>query len=211
MCIARTARSAQDSRPGRVPGALQHRPAPSGHRPACPEPWPRSPRHRSRPRHVSDPPKTGPQRPDQRVRASRLKTEKAQVKAGIPFFERHRFQDPAGGARPDSAAAGGRSTIRIRRTARRQEQGLSPGNGPLPAPTGGASERNRRPPQAGSVTTDSQGCRIPRACRPLALTAICHSRSGPADDLPAGHGLAESCAAGQFPVNPQTSYTEATP
>ena len=34
-------------RPGRVPGALQHRPAASGHRPARPGPWPRSPRHRS--------------------------------------------------------------------------------------------------------------------------------------------------------------------
>ena len=72
-------------RPGRVPGALQHRPAPSGPRPAHPGPWPRSPHHRSRPRHVPDPPKTGPERPDQRIRASRLKPEKAQVKARILF------------------------------------------------------------------------------------------------------------------------------
>jgi putative transposase len=41
-------------RPGRIPGALQHRPVTSGHRPEHPGPWPRSPRHRSRPRHVSD-------------------------------------------------------------------------------------------------------------------------------------------------------------
>jgi len=34
---------------------------------------------------VSDPPKTGPGRPDQRIRASRLKAEKAQVKVGILF------------------------------------------------------------------------------------------------------------------------------
>ena len=72
-------------RPGRIPGALQHRPAPPGHRPARPGPWPRSRRHRSRPRHVPDPPKTGPERPDQRIRASRLKPEKAQVKARILF------------------------------------------------------------------------------------------------------------------------------
>ena len=46
---------------------------------------PASPRHRSRPQHVPDPPKTGPERPDQRIRASRLKPEKAQVKARILF------------------------------------------------------------------------------------------------------------------------------
>jgi putative transposase len=43
--------------PGRVPGALQHRPAPSGHRPAHPGPRPCSPHPRSRPRHMPDPPK----------------------------------------------------------------------------------------------------------------------------------------------------------
>ena len=80
------------SGPGRVPGALQHRPASSGHRPARPGPWSRFPRHRSRPRRVPDSPKTGPERPDQRIRASRLKPEKAQVKDGIPIFERHRVE-----------------------------------------------------------------------------------------------------------------------
>ena len=45
----------------------------------------RSPRHRDRSWHVPDPPKTGPQRPDQRIRASRLKTGKAQVKTRILF------------------------------------------------------------------------------------------------------------------------------
>jgi hypothetical protein len=34
---------------------------------------------------MADPPKTGPGRPDQRVRASRVKTAKAQVKARILF------------------------------------------------------------------------------------------------------------------------------
>ena len=36
-------------------------------------------------RHVSDTPKTGLERPDKRIRASRLKTEKQQVKASIRF------------------------------------------------------------------------------------------------------------------------------
>jgi Integrase core domain len=44
-----------------------------------------SPRHRGPPWHLPDPPKTGPERPDQRVRASRLRTRKAQVKARILF------------------------------------------------------------------------------------------------------------------------------
>lgn len=41
--------------------------------------------HRSRPWHLPDPSKTCHERPDQRVRASRLKTEKAQVKSRILF------------------------------------------------------------------------------------------------------------------------------
>ena len=40
--------------------------------------------------HVPDPPKTCPERPDQRVRASRLKSEKAQVTDQNPIFERHK-------------------------------------------------------------------------------------------------------------------------
>ncbi len=50
----------------------------------------RSPRHRSRPRHVSDPPKTSPERPDQRIRASRLTSEITQATCQNPIFERHR-------------------------------------------------------------------------------------------------------------------------
>jgi putative transposase len=60
-------------------------PASSGHRPVRPGPWPRSPRHRSSPLHISDPPKIGPERPDQRIRASRMKTGKAQVRARTHF------------------------------------------------------------------------------------------------------------------------------
>jgi hypothetical protein len=43
---------------------------------------------------VSDPPKTGPQRPDQRIRASRLKTDKAQVKYRILFSSGTGFPPP---------------------------------------------------------------------------------------------------------------------
>jgi hypothetical protein len=58
--------------------------APSGHRPVHPrQRAPSSPRHRRGLPHPPDPPKTCPERPDQRIRASRLKTEKAQVKDGI--------------------------------------------------------------------------------------------------------------------------------
>jgi putative transposase len=64
---------------------LQHRPAPPGHRPVHPGRWPVSSRRRSRPRHVADPPKTGTERPDQRIRASRLSSGKTQVKARILF------------------------------------------------------------------------------------------------------------------------------
>ena len=50
-----------------------------------PDPGPPPGIIRSRPQHVPDPPKTDPQRPDQRIRASRLKPKKAQVKAKILF------------------------------------------------------------------------------------------------------------------------------
>jgi putative transposase len=42
---------------------------------------------------MPDPTKTGPERSNQRVRASRLKTGKAQVKSQNPVFERHKFTD----------------------------------------------------------------------------------------------------------------------
>jgi putative transposase len=84
-------------RPDQVPGALQHRPAASGHRPARPGPWPRSPRHPSRPRCVSDPPKTGPERLDQRIRESRLKAGNAQVRARILFSSGTRSPWDTGG------------------------------------------------------------------------------------------------------------------
>jgi hypothetical protein len=67
-----------------------------------PGPWPRSPRHRSRPRHVPDPPKTSPQRPDRRIRASRLKTEKTLGQSRNPIFERHRCRN----AQPSVTRAG---------------------------------------------------------------------------------------------------------
>ena len=40
---------------------------------------------RSRPRHVSDPPKTSPERPDQGIRAGRLTSEIIQVRRQNPF------------------------------------------------------------------------------------------------------------------------------
>jgi hypothetical protein len=59
---------------GRLPGALRHRPASPGHRATRPRRrTQRSPRHRDRHRHTTDPPKTCPQRPDQRVLAPRLR------------------------------------------------------------------------------------------------------------------------------------------
>ena len=60
-------------RPDRIPGALQHRPAAPGHRPARPRRRTRRwPPHRCRPRPRTDPPKTRPRRPDQRIHARRL-------------------------------------------------------------------------------------------------------------------------------------------
>jgi hypothetical protein len=43
------------------------------------------PRHRGGPRHTPVPPKTHPERPDQRVHVGRLSVQDAQVKAGILF------------------------------------------------------------------------------------------------------------------------------
>jgi hypothetical protein len=40
-----------------------------------------------------DPPKTCPERPDQRVRARRLRSKKTQLTKQNPIFERHRFLD----------------------------------------------------------------------------------------------------------------------
>ena len=60
-------------RPDRIPGALQHGPAAPGHRPARPRRRTRhSPRDRNRRQHTADPPKTRPQRPDQRICTRRL-------------------------------------------------------------------------------------------------------------------------------------------
>jgi transposase len=74
---------------------------PPGHRPVHPGRWPVSPRHRSRPRHVADPPKTCPGRPDQRIRASRLSTGKTQVKPRSYFRaaqDRQGIREPIAGA-----------------------------------------------------------------------------------------------------------------
>ena len=49
------------------------------------------PRHRSKLRLVADPPKTGPERPDQRVRASRLRIGKTRGQSQDPIFEQHRL------------------------------------------------------------------------------------------------------------------------
>ena len=56
-----------------------------------PDADPCSPRHRSRPRHLADPPKTCPERPDQRIRASRLSTGEGPGQSQNPIFERHRM------------------------------------------------------------------------------------------------------------------------
>jgi putative transposase len=65
---------------GRVPGALQHGPAASGHSPARPRRRARlSPHHRFRPRQPTGPPKICSQRPDQRIHASRLTRGNLQV------------------------------------------------------------------------------------------------------------------------------------
>jgi hypothetical protein len=95
-------------RASRVPGALQHRPAPSGPRSARPRHCARSPPHGSRPRHVSDPPKTSPERPNQRVPASRVKSRKAQVKARIPFSNGTRSPSSAAPPVPPGGSAGDR-------------------------------------------------------------------------------------------------------
>jgi putative transposase len=96
-------RTASARRPGRVPGALQHGPAAPGHRPARPRRRTRqSPRHGGRRRQTTDPPETGPGRPDQRILASRLTTEGLQLIGTIAF--------PGGtgsGTRPGPRECGG--------------------------------------------------------------------------------------------------------
>jgi hypothetical protein len=47
----------------------------------------------ARPWHVPDQPKTGPERSDQRVQASRLRAGKYQVMSQNPIFERHRLDE----------------------------------------------------------------------------------------------------------------------
>ena len=55
-----------------------------------PDSAPSSPRHHRGLPHPPDPPKTCPERPDQRVRASRLTSEIAQFTAQDPIFERRK-------------------------------------------------------------------------------------------------------------------------
>ena len=76
-------------RPGRIPGALQHGPAAPGHRPARPRRRTRRwPPHRCRPRPRTDPPKTRPGRPDQRIHARRLTPRRLAGHQADPIFER---------------------------------------------------------------------------------------------------------------------------
>ena len=71
-----------------APSASGHRPARTRYR------APRSPHHRDGPRYSADPPKTCPERPDQRVHASRLTSEITQVTRQNPISERHRICMP---------------------------------------------------------------------------------------------------------------------
>jgi transposase len=97
-------------RPDRLPGALQHGAATPGHRPACPRPRTRhSPRDRNQPRHTADPPKTRPQRPDQRICARRLTLGRPAGQLPNPIFERDRMRwrrtwQAAGSRQPGSPA-----------------------------------------------------------------------------------------------------------
>ena len=68
---------------------LQHGPAAPGHRPARPRRQTRRwPPHRYRPRPRTDPPKTRPGRPDQRIRARRLTPRRTAGYEADPIFER---------------------------------------------------------------------------------------------------------------------------
>jgi len=79
-------------RPGRVPGALQHGPAAPGHRSARPRRRTRwRPPHRCRPRPRTDPPKTRPGRPDQRILTGRLTPRRTAGHDTDPIFERDRY------------------------------------------------------------------------------------------------------------------------
>jgi putative transposase len=85
-------RAAPARRPGRIPSALQHRPASPRHRATCPRRRTRrSPRHRDRRRHTTDPPESCPQRPNQRVHARRLKDRTPAGHQPNPIFERDRI------------------------------------------------------------------------------------------------------------------------
>src|ERR1035441_8451239 len=80
-------------RPGRIPGALQHGVAAPGHRPARPRRRTRrGPHHHYRPRPRTDPPKTRPGRPDQRIRARRLTPRRTAGHQADPIFERDRIR-----------------------------------------------------------------------------------------------------------------------
>ncbi len=72
-------------RPDRIPSALQRGPAAPGHSATRPRRTARPPRHRDRPRHQTDPPKIRPERPNQRIHASRLMPRDPQVTGRILF------------------------------------------------------------------------------------------------------------------------------
>jgi hypothetical protein len=80
-----------------------------------PDPDPRSRHHPSRPQHPPDPPKTYPQRPDQRIPASRLKPKKAQVKAKILYSSGSGPYGASEQARSKQCPNGQNSTICRRR------------------------------------------------------------------------------------------------
>jgi hypothetical protein len=78
-------------RSDRIPGALQHGAAAPGHRPARPRRGTRrSPGSRNRHRPMADPPKTRPQRPDQRICPRRLMLGRPAGQPPNPIFERDR-------------------------------------------------------------------------------------------------------------------------
>jgi Integrase core domain len=94
------------------------------------------PRHRRGLRHRPDPPKTSPERPHQRVRASRLTPEIAQFTVQNPVFERHRkiwqmFTTLTIATGSLLSHAGGRGTADPRCHRQRRDQPAGTGCGPI--------------------------------------------------------------------------------
>jgi hypothetical protein len=175
--------------------------ASSGPARAATTPWQRSSRsvrrapaalhHRRGLPHPPDPPKTCPERPDQRVRARCVKPEKAQVTGHKPIFERSTARLRAAGRCGTSRGTSARISHRLRHPGRRrQPRPQSPRPAARPRPTTAARGTTASPAYGGRCASPAS-----RAWSACLYYRVCMGRAGAAAGSPFPAVARDPCVA----------------